>query len=372
MSTDVRSVRFRDLRVDDPVRKAELLDAVDRVLTHGRLLMGGEVETFERAVAEYCGTSYCVGVSSGTDALYMALRAAGVGPSDEVITTPLSWIATLNAIHLCGATAVFVDVRDDLNIDPALIEGAITPRTKAVVPVHFTGRVCDMDAIIDVAGRHGLTVVEDAAQAFGAHVGGRPAGSFGHVNAFSLNPMKVLAGYGEAGAVTTNDGEVYEALLALRYLGTVNKEVCYYPSLNFKIDTLQAAMLLVSLKYVENAIKSRLRVAAYYEGALSGVVRTPVVPRGAGRRDVFFDFTVRADRRDGLQQYLTRCGVETKVKHPILMPDQPAYAHLPRGSIPVADRLVSKILCLPIHEKLTDDELAYIVSCVKDFYRGER
>jgi dTDP-4-amino-4,6-dideoxygalactose transaminase len=131
-------------------------------------------------------------------------------------------------------------------------------------------------------------------------------------------------------------------------------------------------MLLVSLKYVENAIKSRLRVAAYYEEALSGLVRTPVVPRGAGRRDVFFDFTVRADRRDGLQQYLTRRGVETKVKHPILMPDQPAYAHLPRGSIPVADRLVSKILCLPIHEKLTDDELAYIVSCVKDFYRGER
>ncbi len=371
MSTAVRSVRFRDLRVTDPVRKSELLDAVDRVLTHGRLLMGDEVEIFERAVAESCGTAYCVGVSSGTDALYMALRASGVGPGDEVITTPLSWIATLNAIHLCGATAVFVDIRDDLNIDPALIEAAITPRTRAVLPVHFTGRVCAMDEILDIANQHGLTVIEDAAQAFGASLGGRPAGSFGHVNAFSLNPMKVLAGYGEAGAVTTNDPQVYETLLALRYLGTVNKEVCYYPSLNFKIDTLQAAMMLVSLKYVEEIIAARLRVAACYEEALSGLVRTPPVPAGPGRRDVFFDFTVAADRRDDLQRYLAERGVETKVKHPILMPDQPAYSHLSRGSIPVADGVVKKILCLPIHEKLTDDDLAYVVSCIDDFYRGE-
>jgi dTDP-4-amino-4,6-dideoxygalactose transaminase len=372
MPIAVRSVRFRDLSVTDPARKAELLGAVDRVLTHGRLLMGDEVERFERAIAGACGTAYCVGVSSGTDALYMALRAAGVGPGDEVVTTPLSWIATLNAIHLCGAAAVFVDVRDDLNIDPALIEAAVTPRTKAVLPVHFTGRVCDMGAILEVAERRGLTVIEDAAQAFGARLGGRPTGSFGRVNAFSLNPMKVLAGYGEAGVVTTDDEKVHETLLALRYLGTVNKEVCHYPSLNFKIDTLQAAMLLVSLKYVEEVIAARLRVAACYAEALSGLVRTPAVPAGPDRRDVFFDFTIVADHRDELQRHLAARGVETKVKHPILMPDQPAFAHLKRGTIPVADRLVKKILCLPIHEKLTDDELAYVVSCVEDFYRGDR
>ncbi|HEX6513129.1 MAG TPA: DegT/DnrJ/EryC1/StrS family aminotransferase, partial [Chloroflexota bacterium] len=242
------SVPFLDLSVKDPDLKAELLQAVDRVLTHGRLVLGPEVQEFEARVAEAAQKQFAVGMGSGTDALYLALRSLDLGPGDEVITTALSWIATTNAMTLCGATPVWVDIGSDLNIDPARIEAAITPRTRAIVAVHFTGTLCDMDAILEIARRHGLMVVEDAAQAFTASVNGRNAGSFGRVSAFSMNPMKVFGAYGEAGAVATDDPELHEKLVSLRYNGTINREDCRYPSINGRLDTLQAAMLLVNLK----------------------------------------------------------------------------------------------------------------------------
>ena len=365
-----KRVRFRDLSVTDPAQKARLLEAVDIVLTHGQLLLGPEVDRFEQAIAQRCGTKHCVGVASGTDALYVALRALKLGPGDEVITTPLSWIATLNAIHLCGCHPVFVDITDDFNIDVDRIEEKISPRTKAIVPVHFTGRMCDMPKLVAVAQKHGLLVIEDAAQAFGAHLDGQFAASFGDVSAFSFNPMKVLAGYGEAGAVLTNDPAVYERLLALRYLGTVNREVCHDPCLNAKIDTLQAAMMLVSLEYVDANIARRIAIAETYTERLHDVVQCPPRPQSERSRNVFFDFTIIAEDRDELRAFLDGRGIETKIKHPILMPDQPAYAHLARAPLPVAERVVRRILSLPIHEKMTAEDVDYVAASVRAFYRG--
>lgn len=361
-------VRFRDLSVTDPSHKAKLIEAVDTVLTHGQLLLGPEVELFESKISEYCGTRYCVGVSSGTDALYIALRSLDIGPGDEVITTPLSWIATLNAINICGGTPVFIDIDEDLNINADLIEKAITPRTKAILPVHFTGKLCDIPKICAIASKHNLSVIEDAAQAFGSYTNGAFAGSFGDVGTFSFNPMKVLPGYGEAGAVVTDDKEVYDKLLALRYLGTVDKEICYYPSLNAKIDTLQAAMMMVNLEHLETNITRRIEIARYYSTALDDMVGCPQIPKESSSRSVFFDYTIVTENRDDLQAFLQNNGIETKIKHPILMPEQPAYDHLPQFNLPVAEWIVKRILSIPIHEKLTMDDVEYVVKCVKSFH----
>lgn len=198
-------VRYLDLSVRDQLHKEQLLAAVDKVLSHGIFILGPEVKEFEKKIADCCGRKYALGLSSGTDALYVALRALGIGPGDEVITTPLSWIATLNAISVAGATPVFADIGPDLNMDPGLIENLITSRTKAVVPVHYTGQMCDMFRICEIAERNHLVVIEDAAQSFSANINGRTAGSFGKISCFSMNPMKVFHSYGEAGAVVTDD-----------------------------------------------------------------------------------------------------------------------------------------------------------------------
>jgi len=361
-------VRYRDLSIDDPALRASLLRVVDELLRDGRLLMGPAVERWEELVADYCGARYCVGVSSGTNAIYLALRAFDIGAGDEVIVPAMSWVATANAVALAGATPVFVDIGDDLNIDVAATEAAITPRTRAILPVHYTGRLCDMAAIGALAKRHGLLVIEDAAQAFGAANEAGRAGGFGDAAAFSLNPMKVFPGFGEVGAVLVDDPQIGERLRALRYLGTVNKEVCVEPSLNHKIDTIQAAMMLVSYDRVEPALVRRVEIAARYGERLKGLVGCPESPRSpTDRRSVFFDYTITTPRRTELRRFLEGKGIEVKIRHPLLMSQQPAYRHLEARGLPNAERLVKQILSLPIHEKLTDDQIDYVVESIAEF-----
>ncbi len=361
-------VRFRNLAIEDPDRKRELLDVVGRVLDHGQFLMGGEVEAFEEKIAQYCSRNYCVGVSSGTDALYLSVRTLNLQPDDEIITTPLSWIATLNAIYLGGGKPVFVDIGQDLNINTCLIEAAITSYTKAILPVHYTGRICNMDEILRLSQKYNLKIIEDSAQAFGAHYDGKYAGSFGDMAAFSMNPMKVLSGFGEAGAVVTNSKSSFEQLKALRYLGTINKEVCIYPSLNAKIDTLQAALLICNLKYVEESINARVKIASLYTEYLSELVICPRINSKNNRESVFFDYTILSDSRDELGLFLEKNGVETKIKHPIVMYQQPAYKEIFQSDCPVAELVVNKILCLPIHEKMKNDDVMYVINKIKQFY----
>lgn len=361
-------VRYRDLAVDDPDLRQRLLAAIDEVLRDGRLLMGPAVERWERLIAEYCGARFCVGVSSGTDAIYLALRVSGVGHGDEVIVPAMSWVATLNAVVTTGATPIFVDIGDDLNIDVDKIESAITERTRVLLPVHYTGRLCDMEAIRAIASRHNLTVVEDAAQAFGAADEHGRAGGLGHAAAFSLNPMKVFPGYGEVGAVLVNDEVADERLRALRYLGTVNKEICVEPALNFKMDTIQAAMMLVSFEKLDPALDRRLEIAARYDEGLRDVVGCPLPPASlTDRKSVFFDYTITTPDRAGMRAFLEDQGIEAKVRHPLLLPHHPAYKRYDRGGLPNAERLVKEIISLPIHEKLTEDQVDYVIDAVRSF-----
>ena len=359
-------VAYRDLRIKDPALKAELLAAVDRVLSHGRILLGPEHAEFEAAVAKQCGRKHAIGVNSGSDALFLALRALDVGPGDEVITTALSWIATANAITLTGAKPVFVDIGDDLNIDAARIEAAITPRTRAIAPVHFTGQLCDIETILAIAQRRGLHVVEDAAQAYGAKRNGRIAGSFGTLSAFSMNPMKVLNAFGEAGCIVTDDDALRDKLVALRYNGTINRHDCKWPGLNGRLDTMQAAMLLVMLKHVPAKIEAKRRIARLYDERLGNVVRCP--RENSGNYHTYYAYTVQCDRRDGLMQFLGERGVETQIQHPIAMPDHTAYKNGASFDVPNARRLVNEILALPNQEDLTPAELDHVCNSVSEFY----
>lgn len=360
-------IPFLDLSVKDPLLKAELLQAVDKVLTHGRVRLGPEVVEFEERVADWCQKKYAVGTNSGSDSLYLTLRSLDVGPGDEVITTPLSWIATVNAITLCGATPVFVDIGRDLNIDADLIEAAITPKTKVILPVHFTGKLCDIPRIVEIAEQNQVTLVEDAAQAFGAYLNGKMAGSWGLVNCFSMNSMKVLNSYGEAGAVVTNDQGLYDKLMSLRYAGTIDKEDCHYPSLNGHIDTIQAAMLLVSFNHLEDKVLRRRKIAEFYSQALGEVVACP--QEEPGYYDVYYTYTIVAERRDQLREHLAAKGIETKIHHPILMPYHTAYRNtLPKPHIPMAEHQVARILSIPSHENLTLEEAQYVADNIREFY----
>ena len=361
-------IPFRDLSVKDPKIKQELLEAVDKVLTHGRILLGPEMQQFEKAIAERCHTKFAVGVGSGTSALYFSLRALKIGKGDEVITTPLTWVATPNSIVMTGATPVYVDIKDDLNINVDLIEKAITPRTKAILPVHFLGKMCEIEKMAQIAKKHNIALIEDAAQAFGASVGGKPAGSFSKIAAFSMNPMKVLCAYGEAGACVTNDQELATKIESLRYAGTINKEDCQETSINGRLDTIQAAMMLVNLKYVDGKISQRLKIAQQYNAGLNSLVRCPIMDKSV---HAWYSYTIIAEKRDELMQFLTAKGVETKIYHPILMPYHTAYKGKFTCSIPVAEDLVKKILALPNEDHLNQAQIQYVIDCIKEFYAGK-
>lgn len=362
----IRKVPFLDLRIQDDTERRIILDAVEKVLLHGRLINGPEVDEIEHLIADYCGRKYAVGVNSGTDALFLGLKSLGIGTGTEVITTSLSWIATANAIALTGASPVFADIRDDLNIDPESVEKLITDRTKAILPVHYTGRICDMAALKRIAKKHDLLLVEDAAQSFGAEKYGKRAGSFGDIACLSMNSMKVYASCGEAGMILTDDDNIYERLIALRYNGTINKEVCIEMSLNARLHTIQAAILLERFKLVPAIIQKRREIASFYNELLEGVVETP--KEREDEYHVYYTYTIQADRRDELKKYLESEGIEARIQHPILMPEQPAYKENTKSSFLNAKRLVWRILCIPANEKIAWEQVEYVSSRIRAFY----
>jgi len=365
-------VPFRDLRVTNDAQRNNLLIAVENVLKNGPILMGSHVLDFEKRMAAYCERTDAVGVASGTCALYLALRSLNIGPGDEVLTSPMSWVATLNAILMAGARPVFVDVGRDQNINPTLIESAITKRTRAIVPVHFTGRLCDMMAISEVARVHNLLIIEDAAQAMGAMRATYRAGSVGDAAAFSLNPMKVFPGFGEAGAVVIDDLKVSDRLRALRYLGTERKEVCTQVSLNHKMDEIQAAMLVHGFELIDDLVEARVDMARRYSERLTGVVGCPEVPKSGDRSSNFFDYVIFSTARDSLRQFLHSHGIETKIKHPVLLCDHPAYPCDPRPEIPVADKLVSEMISLPLHKNLDVTDIDFVCDAIYRFCHGQK
>jgi len=364
-TSEVR-VRFLDLSVKDNEERNAILEAVGAVLDHGRIVLGPEVYQFERRVAEFCGRRYCVGVGSGTDALIVGLKGLKIGPGDEVITTPLSWLATSSAIMLNGATPVFADIDETLNIDPRTIEPVITERTKAIMPVHFTGRLARMPEIMEIARRHGLLVIEDGSQAFGATFHGTACGGFGDMACISLNAMKLLAGIGDAGVILTDDPQMAERLDMLRHTGVVDRDYCEELSHNCRLDTVQAAVLLRRLERLPGVLARRRAIAERYNRELSRVVGTPpVLP---GYSDAFYTYAIRSPQRNALRDHLASLGIETRIQHPLVMNDQRAFQGKSRGESARARRFVEEILCIPAHEKLSDADQEFVIRAVQSFF----
>lgn len=326
----------------------ELNAAFQRVMKSGQFIMGPEVIAFEDEVAEYLGVKHAIGVNSGTDALVISLRALGIGPGDEVITTPFSFFATAESISNVGAMPVFVDIEEEsFNINPSLIEDAITPKTKAIMPVHLYGRPAEMDAIMEIAQRHGLKVIEDCAQSFGARYKGKQTGAIGHAAAFSFFPSKNLGAFGDGGLISTDDDEVAGLARMLRAHGSKKKyhnEVLGY---NSRLDALQAALLRVKLPHMDRQNGARVVVACHYLDLLSDNTRivTPEVTDG----HVFHQYTVRLldCDRDAIQRRLLELGVGTMVYYPIPQNHLPVYDALPKDT-PVSDKLATQVLSLPI------------------------
>ena len=343
------------------------LKAAENVLKHGRLVNGPEVHAFEMAFAARVGRRYAIGVSSGTDALVLALRAMNIGKGDDVIVPALSFVATANAIKIVGAEPVFCDIGDDLNIDPAEIEHLILPRTKAIMPVHWAGRICAVERIGTIAKTYHLKVIEDASQAFGAAFEHTTLGIRPDAICYSMNPMKTLGALGEAGIIVTDDKDIYERLDPLRYQGVKNKEVCHNLSGNHRLDTIQAAMLLVRLARFDKLLDTRRKIAKFYDLRLRGLVDTP--KEWVHEKLAYYTYTIQCDRRDRLKDFLAQRGIETKIQHPFLMPEQPLYKQHARGTWSHAKYLMNRVLCIPIHEKLTDGQMWHVVNSIADFYR---
>lgn len=363
-------VPFLDLKAQYEPLKEEIAAALQQVLDRTAFAGGPMVEQFEKDFAAYCGCEYAIGVGSGTDALWLALLALGVGEGDEVITVPNTFIATVEAISYCGARPVFVDVEErTYTMDPALIEAAITPRTKAVIPVHLYGQTADMDPILEVARKHGLHVVEDAAQAHGAEYKGRRAGSIGDVGCFSFYPGKNLGAYGEAGGIVTNDPELDRKVRMLRDHGQSKK---YYHGMigwNSRMDGFQGAVLGVKLEHLEAWTEGRRRNAALYGEVLQDVAGIVVPYEADYARHVYHVYAIRTPERAKLMEALGEEGIAAGIHYPVPVHLQDAYAflELKEGSYPVSERCAAEELSLPMFAELTGEQIEAVAESVKRF-----
>lgn len=363
------TVRFLDLHAGYSELREEIDSAVSRVLASGRYLLGPELEAFEHEFARYVGASECVGLGNGLDALHLALRAMEIGPGDEVIVPGNTYIATWLAVSYAGATPVPVEPDPrTFNIDPERIAAAVTPRTRAIIPVHLYGQPADMDPVMEVARAHGLRVIEDAAQAHGARYRGRRAGVLGDVAAWSFYPGKNLGAFGDGGAVTTDDPDLAARIRMLRNYGSRVKYVNEEPGFNSRLDEVQAAALRVKLSRLDEWNERRRGIAAAYGRGLEGAgLELPYVPAWA--EPVWHLYVVRTSRRAELQRHLAAEGIDTLIHYPIAPHRQDAYRSLgiPEGRLPVSEALHEEVLSLPIGPHLPEAEAEAVVESVRRF-----
>jgi dTDP-4-amino-4,6-dideoxygalactose transaminase len=356
-------IPFLDLRAQYKLMKREIDAAVARVMDSAQFVLGPEVTAFEERFADYCGVAHCTAVNSGTSSLHLALLAAGVGRGDEVITVGMTFVATTAAILYCGAKPVFVDVDPNTwTMNPALIEAAITPRTKAILPVHLHGLMADMDPIIDIARRHRLVVIEDAAQAHGAEYKGRRAGSIGDVGCFSFYPGKNLGAYGEGGAAVTNNPELARQMVLLRDWGQETKYNHVVAGYNYRMDGIQGAVLNVKMGYIEEWTQARRAVASHYDRLLaSSRYRRPAPPSHC--RHVYHVYAIELTQRDEAQKALQAAGIGTGIHYPVSVHLQKAYADLGYGpgDFPITEALAGRFLSLPIYAELRPEQVAEVV-----------
>jgi dTDP-4-amino-4,6-dideoxygalactose transaminase len=347
--------------------RAAIDAAIARVLDRGWFILGPELERFEQAFAAAAGARHAVGVGNGTDALAIALRAAGIEPGDEVITAPLSAAYTALAIMMVGARPVFADIDPvRLTLDPGAAAAAVTPRTAAIVPVHLYGQSADMDALAAVASRHGLVIVEDCCQAHLAACGNRPVGSFGAAAAYSFYPTKNLGALGDGGALTTNDDRLAERARRLRNGGQSDRYHHVEAGVNSRLDEVQAAVLFERLQTLEDGTSRRRALAGRYRAGLDGAAAV-VVPPEQDAGHVYHLFPILAEERDGLQDHLKSAGIETLVHYPVPIPRQPAFASERPDPCPIADRVCDRVLSLPLYPELDGAAIDQVVAAVRGF-----
>jgi dTDP-4-amino-4,6-dideoxygalactose transaminase len=360
-------VPLLDLQAQYASIRDEVRSAIDRVLDSQRFILGPEVEALEREVAAYSRCTYGIGVSSGTDALLAALMAIDLKPGDEVITTPYSFFATAGAIARLGATPVFADIdRKTYNIDPAGIEAKITRRTRALIPVHLFGQMADMPAVMDIARRHRLFVIEDAAQAIGAELHGERAGSFGDVACFSFFPSKNLGGFGDGGMITTNVADLAERLRLLRSHGFKTKYHNEILGGNFRLDALQAAVLRVKLKYLDAWTEGRRRNASLYRENLEASTTVELPYELPASRHIYNQFVIRCGFREELMARLREQGIGCEVYYPLPLHLQPCFKELGHspGVFPLSEEAARQSLALPIYPELTADMIRSVCSVI--------
>lgn len=367
------SIPILDLKAQYQSIKNEIDAAVLGVMASGHFVLGPNVKALEAELAEYVGCQYGVGLASGTDALRLSLAALDVGPGDEVITTPFTFVATASTISHAGARPMFVDIDPrTFNIVPAQIEAAITGRTKAIVPVHLYGQPAEMDAIMDVARRHNLYVIEDCAQAIGATDDGRHIGSFGDVACFSFYPTKNLGAYGDGGMVTTNNPELAERIEVLRQQGSKTRYYHDVLGFNSRLDEMQAALLRVKLRHLDTWQAKRRRVAARYDELLGNLdVEIPFIRPGVTH--VYHQYTIRVPRRDDLHQFLKDRDIGTMIYYPLPLHLQQLYHDLgyAEDSLPVSEQAAREVISLPIYPELAEEQIRIVAEAIGEFFNAE-
>lgn len=368
------TVKFWDYRPQWERQRATLLATVAQVFDSGRLILGPEVCRFEKHFAAYCDATYGVGVASGTDALFLALKALEIGPGDEVITVANTAIPTVAAIRTAGANPVFVDVRDDTGlIDSSKIPAALSPRTRCLLPVHLGGLAADMDTLTHLAHKHHLSILEDCAQAAGAQYHGRKVGSLGDLATFSFYPTKVLGAYGDGGMIVTSSPQLEAKLRRLRFYGIEKNYCAQEEGYNSRLDELQAALLNLRLTGLDAEVSQRRQLAARYDAALTGVgdLRLPIIP--ANQSHQYYLYTIRTARRDELMNFLTTRGIESRINYPTPIHLMSGYAFLDyqKGDLPVTEQLAGEILSLPLYPDLPGSDLEEVITAIQTFY-GER
>lgn len=354
-------IKFVDLGAQYTLLKSDIINKFDELSSQGDYILSSELKKFEENFASFCETKYAVGVANGTDALILSLKALGIKEGDEVITVPNSFVATAGAITAIGAKPVFVDVREDYNINPNLIKDKITEKTKAIIPVHLTGRIAAMDEILNIAKEYNLSVIEDAAQAIGAKYKGKKAGSFGNTGCFSLHPLKNLHVQGDGGVITTNDAYLYEKLIKLRNHGLKNRDECELWGLNSRLDVIQAAIGNIKLNYIDEWNQKHQKIAEEYKKGLKDVIKVPTDTNC--EQPVYHNFIIQTNNREKLQKYLLEKGIETKIHYPIPIHLQEAAKSLGyrKGDFPVCEEQAKKILSLPIHPELTYEQIEEVI-----------
>ena len=363
------NVPFIDLKLRYQEEREEILRCVDTVLSQGHLIMTEEVDLFEREASSYIGLKHVVSLNSGTDALMMGLWALGIKKGDEVITTPISFVASTGAIAHIGAKPVYVDVADDQNIDVSKIEQAIGPNTKAIMPVHWGGRMANMEIITEIAKKHKLFVVEDAAQAMGSYYNKKHGGTFGDVAGYSAHPLKNLNALGDAGFLATDNDEIAKKIKLYRNHGLESRDNCVMYGVNSRLDSLHAEILRMRLKKLNSVVeKRRKNVSLYKEHIKAAEIFIP------GETDSEYHsyvmFIVQADRRDELKEYLGKHGIETLIYYgtPLHLQKAASIYGYKEGDFPVAEQQCKKVLALPHHQNLTDDQILYVCEMVNKFY----